>query len=341
MPIGLTTRNALRRVFKTFFLLIGLAILAGGEGCDRIHNSEPLAEVRIALNPWPGYSFMYIAEEKGFFRDEGLSVRFLELASLADARRVFEQGQANLICCTLVEAMLMNELAGENRIKVIAPFDYSCGSDMLLAKSDVSSVEAIRGRRIGLEPETVDGLAVFLALKSAGLRFNDVTIVPLAQSEMIEALNSGAVDAVQTYPPNSEEIMKLSGMHSIWNSSQSPGLIMDVLAAYQDFLSSHPDAVDGVLRAYQRSLEFYRQHPQEALAILTRRCGLSEQSILSYLNDMKLLAWDDPSSRRIFEPDNTSQLVETVAEGLVTAGMLRQPPPVSLLESRIIERLFP
>jgi NitT/TauT family transport system substrate-binding protein len=329
------------RFFKTVCLLIAAEGLVSSVGCDQPEYSQQIPEVRIALNPWPGYSFMFIADEKGFFRDEGLSVRLLELASLADARRVFEQGQANLLCCTLVEALLMNESAGENEIRVIAPFDYSSGSDMLLANADISSLDEVGGRRIGLEPETVDGLAVFLALRSAGLTLNDVTIVPLAQPEMMDALESGAVDAVQTYPPSSDEIMQLPGMHSLWNSSESPGLILDVLAAHQDFLSSHPNAVDGILRAYHRSLEFYRQNPQEALAILTRRFRLSEEAILSNLNGIKVLAWDDPISQRIFAPEVANHLVASVAEGLIETGMLRKPPQESVLDTRFMERLFP
>jgi NitT/TauT family transport system substrate-binding protein len=333
--------RAVISLFKAACLLMTAGILASSMGYDQPKYSQPMTEVRVALNPWPGYSFIYIADEKGFFRDEGFSVRLLEMASLADARRVFEQGQANLLCCTLVEALLMNESTSQNAIRVIAPFDYSCGSDMLLANADISSLKAIGGRRIGLEPETVDGLSVFLALRSAGLTLKDVTIVPLAQPEMMNALEAGVVDAVQTYPPSSDEILQKPGMHSLWNSSESPGLILDVLAAQQDFLSSQPNAVDGIMRAYQRSLEFYRQNPQEALAIMTRRCRLSEEAILNNLNGIKLLAWDDPNCRQIFAPEAANHLIASVAEALIATGMLRKPPQVSVLDTRFMERLFP
>ena len=123
-------------------------------------GSEPAApSLRLAVNPWPGYSFVYLADEKGYFDEEGVSIQFLELASLADARRVFEQGQVDLTFCTLVEVLLMNEVVSEDPVKVIAAVDYSNGSDVLLARDEIQGLRDIRGRRIGVEPESVDGVS--------------------------------------------------------------------------------------------------------------------------------------------------------------------------------------
>jgi NitT/TauT family transport system substrate-binding protein len=317
--------------------LVILAALLFVAGCGEVRVSPAAREMRIAINPWPGYSFMYLAEEQGYFRDEGLTVRLVELASLADARRVFEQRQSDLICCTLVEVLMMNDAAGANAAQCVGVFDYSNGSDMLLAHSGVASLESLRGGRIGLEPESVDGLAVHLALKSVGLTIKDVTLVPLAQSEMVEALRSGKVDAVQTYPPGSDVIERIPGVHSLWDTSHAPGVILDVLAAHQSFLAEQPHAVRGLLRAYQRAQHFYREQPQEALAILARRCRLDKQAMVRFLGGMKTLAGDDPETRRIFQAEGSHEVTARIAEGLVATGMLRQPPRQSPFDGRFVE----
>jgi ABC-type nitrate/sulfonate/bicarbonate transport system substrate-binding protein len=168
-------------------LAVWMLVLLTLGGCN---DDSPGPALRVAVNPWPGYSFVYLAEEKGYFQEEGVSVRLIELASLADGRRVFEQGQADVMCCTLVEVLSTNESSGEDPAQIISAVDYSDGSDMLLACPDVKSLEAIRGCRIGVEPESVDGLSVFLALSSIGLTMEDVTLVALAQSEMIDAIRT-------------------------------------------------------------------------------------------------------------------------------------------------------
>ncbi len=315
--------------FSTFF---------GPSGCsDRCISPAVPREVRIAINPWPGYALFYLAEEKGFFEEEGLSVRLVELASLADARRVFEHGQTDLICCTLVEVLMMNDAVVTDPVKSIHVFDYSNGSDMLVAREDLTTVASLRGARIGLEPESVDCLAVNLALQSAGLSIGDVTLVALAQSEMRDALQSGQVDAVQTYPPGSEAISQVPGVHTLWDTSNAPGVILDVLAARQSFLNEQPQAIRGLIRAYQRAQDYYSLHPQEALATLSRRCGLDQHAMQRFLGGMKMLNIDGEETRKIFSLDGSRDLTARVAQGLIAAGMLEIAPQEPPFDGRFAE----
>jgi hypothetical protein len=56
-------------------------------GCDSVTISQPERQLRVVMNPWPGYAtFFHLAEEQGFFRDEGLSLRFMELENYHDDR---------------------------------------------------------------------------------------------------------------------------------------------------------------------------------------------------------------------------------------------------------------
>jgi NitT/TauT family transport system substrate-binding protein len=320
---------------------IALAALVFVTDSVEVQSRAPARELRIAINPWPGYSFMYLAEEQGYFREQGLSVRLIELASLADARRVFEQGRSDLICCTLVEVLMMNECISPDAVKCVAAFDYSNGSDALLARSGVASLAALRGGTIGLEPESVDGLAVYLALQSVGLTISDVTLVPLAQSEMAEALRSGKVDAVQTYPPCADAIEQIAGVHRLWDTSASPGVILDVLAARESFLAEQPEAVRGVLRAYQRAQHYYREHPQSALEILSRRCGVDQQAMKGHLRGTQTLAIEDAETKRIFRAGGAHQVTERTGAGLVATGMLRKPPQKAPFDGRFLESRSP
>jgi NitT/TauT family transport system substrate-binding protein len=237
----------------------GLAMITAFSviGCSR---SELPRALRLALNPWPGYSFAYLAEEKGFFEEEGISVQIIELGSLADSRRIFEQRQADITCCTLVEVLLMNDSNHADPVRIVSAVDYSNGSDMLLGRCEVESLDSLAGCRIGVEPESVDGLSVFLALTSVGLTLDDVTLVPLAQSEMVEAMRTGRVDAVQTYPPTSDWVQQQEGVHRLWDSSQTPATILDVMAARESLLLERSEEVRAFVRAYDRAQKYFLQH---------------------------------------------------------------------------------
>ena len=60
-------------------LLLIVAASAFHAGCSRGPPGAPAAarkKVRIAVTPWPASASLYIAREKGYFRDEGLEATF-------------------------------------------------------------------------------------------------------------------------------------------------------------------------------------------------------------------------------------------------------------------------
>ena len=58
-------------------------------------RETPNPPLRIAINPWPGYEFLYLAERLKLFEAEGVEVRILQFSSLNDSRRAFELGKAD------------------------------------------------------------------------------------------------------------------------------------------------------------------------------------------------------------------------------------------------------
>ena len=65
------------------FLTLGagtLAMAMTGGGC----SSGSSGPIKFATNPWPGYDLLYVARDKGFFKENGLDVdlRIIEDASI-------------------------------------------------------------------------------------------------------------------------------------------------------------------------------------------------------------------------------------------------------------------
>jgi NitT/TauT family transport system substrate-binding protein len=305
-------------------LLGAVVVVLFGPACRSTGLPESDRQLRIAVNPWPGYAFLFLAEELGYFQAEGLDVRLIELASLADSRRVFEQGNADVIACSLVEVLLMNDAPTGDRTEAFLVCDYSDGGDILLARHGDAEDFDLRGKRIGLEPDSLDGFCVYLALQSKGLSISDVQIVPLAQSEMSRALDRNRVDAVQVYPPVSDEIAAMSHMHPVWDSSQAPWSIVDVLSARVDTLILRSHDLQRLARAYWRGQQYYYQYRADAEAILARRCRISPAGLRRSLGSMHIITADVATQDQLFR-DGTLQRASTeVATGLQAIGMLRR-----------------
>ena len=84
-------------------LVCGLALLALSLGSCSTERAHP-TPLRIGINAWPGYEFLYLAQEKGFFREAGVEVQLIEFNSLSDVRRSFERNQIDGFAGTMVES---------------------------------------------------------------------------------------------------------------------------------------------------------------------------------------------------------------------------------------------
>lgn len=259
-------------------------------------GSEPAAApVRLAVICWPGYDFLHLAADKGFFAAEGVDVRLVEFLSLGDARRAFERGQVDGLGCTLVEVLLARELS-TRKPQIFYMVDYSNGADVLLARKPLQSVAELRGRRVGVEPATLDVVFLARALATAGLTLQEVQLVMLSQNKKGTAFAGGEVDAVTAYPPISAAILGEGQADVIFDSSQIPGEIVDVLAADEELLRQRPLAFAGLLRAFERARRFAETHPAEALALMAEHERLEVAEFRQHLDKVKLFSMVDQVS---------------------------------------------
>jgi len=129
---------------------------------------------RLAINPWPGYELLYLAEQKGFFKEEGLNVVLKQFSSLEDVRNAFENGTVDGICSTLVE--MIQAKANKGKLAQVALVaDFSSGADEIQALREVADVKALKGRegirlRVGDWRVIMDDQGNVLAILDIGPR---------------------------------------------------------------------------------------------------------------------------------------------------------------------------
>ncbi|MEI7980615.1 MAG: ABC transporter substrate-binding protein [Bacteroidota bacterium] len=228
-------------------------------------KEKPL--IRIGSNLWPGYDFLYLAKEKGFFAEAGVNVQLFDFVSLSDSRRAFERGQVDIIAGTIVEMLII----GNNSSIFPQTFyvaDFSNGADVILGRKPISSILDLKGKRVGVEPSSLDLLTINLALKQNQMSIKDITLVPMAQNGMEENYDRSMVDALCTFPPTSVRIMNKGNANILFNSSQIPGYIVDVLISNKKFIDSRTADLAKVIECFDRAVQYTKDHPEEALPVI-------------------------------------------------------------------------
>lgn len=238
--------------------------------------------MRIAMNVWPGYEPLFLARHDG--RLSETDYRLVEFSNAAEVGRAFRNGSVEAVCLTLDEVFYLVQ-AGADPVIVLV-MDESHGGDAVLARTDIRSLADLRGRRVGVEVNAVETYTLTRALQQAGLELKDVVVVRLPNEKHISAFQRGEVDAVVTFEPVRSRLMAL-GAIDIFNSTQIPGEIVDVLAVQRAYAQAHPERIAGLRHTWFETLERMRREPRESATIMARRQQISPEGLTTALHGLR------------------------------------------------------
>lgn len=301
----------MEKITAGFKWLLLLALLAVLPGCPQ-QDDEPL---RIGINAWPGYELLYLAQEKGFYRDEGLEVKLIEFGALSDARLAMERGQIDGAGTTLVEVLVVREHS-QYSPQVVQVIDASAGADVILASPAIKDAAALRGANIGMELGSLGVYLLARGLEQHGLKLADVKLVDMDQASMREAMTKGRLAAAVSYPPMSLNIMRDGTAKVIFSSAQIPGEIIDVIAVEAQVIQRRPADVAKLIRAYHQALRYTQQNPAEAYRIMAAREGITPEEFrvaftdgIHVLSAAEQAAYFKPAGKLAMVMDTTDRIL--------------------------------
>jgi NitT/TauT family transport system substrate-binding protein len=250
-------------------------------------KSDP--PLRMGITPWPGYEFLYLAQEKGFFRDEGVDVRIVQFSVFDDAQLAFERGQIDGLGATSLEVLLANGVT-VGRLQMIWAVDSSEGADVILARAGIADVAGLRGARVGVGREPLAIYMLCRALEKHGLKLTDVKTVAMTPESYEDAFRKGELDAIVTHPPASAKLLRGAGVNLVFSSAEIPGEIVDVFAVNAEAGAKRSGEMTKMLRALRRALDYSAANPAEAHRIMAAREGIpAEECAAALVNGLRIV----------------------------------------------------
>ena len=283
-------------------------------------------KVRIAINPWPGYEFLYLAAEKGLFAKQGMNVEIVELSSLADVQRVYIQGRVDGFGSTAIEAVQAAGITGDP-VKVVLIPDFSFGGDVIIANESIKTVSELKGKRIGAEVGSLGMFVLHAALNKYGLTLDDVNIVNVEQLDARLAMKNNEIDAIVTYPPYSIAMEKGLGLKSIFDSTEIPGKVIDTLVIRSGLLENETQWVSDFHAVWHQVLEYTKNNQQEAYAIMAKREGISAAEFADALTGLSIVTADEQAKLLA-----STQLKDNIAD---VCGVLKRSKAITFECSNI------
>ena len=317
-------------------LLFFLMITVFSSGCAKQSPEPQLIPVTIALQEWLGYGPFYLAQEKGFLKEEGVDLIFVDEQESARSD-AFKQGMLDFEGGSI--DMLVSKTAQGAPVVAVMEVDQSFGADAIVAAENIKKIEDLPGKKVALNRDNVGETFISILFYKKGLSFDSVTIVPRLSEEIADAFLAGKADACVTWEPQVSRALKRPGAHILASTRDYPGVIIDTLNVRRDLLESNPALVKKVMRAWFKGLKYYKEHPLEASEIISKYYKITPEQ---YRKQVEGLRWDDYEAQRAhLERKEWFEAFDAIAEVKLANGRISQKPDAAkCLNRTLLEKLY-
>jgi NitT/TauT family transport system substrate-binding protein len=187
---------------KLFLILFSILTLGLFSGCGETKESTPakkdeIQKISIQIDgaAVPYYAPMYIAKEKGYFKEQGLDVDFYYAAAAEIVKNVatgnVQFGFPN------ADSVILAKSQGIPVKVVNTTYQHGLGALIFQKSSGITEPKDLKGKKIGVTSfGSPNYIQLQVMLEKAGMSIDDVKVEIIGTGAIVNALVSGQVDAI-------------------------------------------------------------------------------------------------------------------------------------------------
>ena len=259
--------------------------------------------LRVGTNVWLGYEPLYLARSKQYMDDD--IIRLVEFSSTSQVIQAFRNDVIEAAALTLDEALLLTQ--NDEQLTIVLVLDISNGGDSIIGQANINNLSDLQGKLIGFEGSTVGLYMLHRALDTTQLSDKKFKTTFIAANNHLQAFLNHQVDALVTFEPTRSKLLDQSG-HLLFDSSQIPNEIVDVLVVRSDYLKAYSNTVQQLIYAWYDALAYLNNHPKEAAKIMSARLNLNTVEVLNAFKGIILP--DEARNRQLLQTKPKPELYE-------------------------------
>jgi ABC-type nitrate/sulfonate/bicarbonate transport system substrate-binding protein len=274
---------------------LALAVMAAGPAFAQQKTSLALPSIS------PGFTAIYVAQDKGLWRDQGLDIAVSQIAGVGTINAVIA-GSIDFSVSTA--GTLIRAAAAGQRMMAIANMTNQPMDEVVVAK-DVAAqrhfdskaplaqrAALLKGLRIAVDAiNTINhGFLRYVARKGGLDADNDITVAPMQSPTMAAALASHAIDGMAISLPWTTAVIVDGSAVAIASvpGGDFPELVPfggGIVVTRPDFCRTQRDICMKMGQGIVAATHFIKDHPAETLAVLKPRFPqLSDATLVASLD---------------------------------------------------------
>lgn len=247
---------------------------------------------KVAWSIYAGWNPWAYAQQSGILKKWAdkykINIKLIKMDYIPSIE-AYTSGELDACVMTNMDALTIPVASGIPTTAVILG-DFSNGNDALLVRNSLG-VSDLKGKRVSLVEFSVSHYLLSRALDKNKLKDSEVNVINVSDSDIAPAFVSNTdQEAVVTWNPLVMEIMKTPGVSKIFDSSQIPGEILDMMMVNSNTLNDNPNLAKALNGAWFEVMSVMSTRGARADNALNAMAEAGGSSLTEYKAQLKTTA---------------------------------------------------
>ncbi|VVB89371.1 NMT1/THI5 like protein [uncultured archaeon] len=279
-------------------------------------------------------ALIYIADDQGFFARNDLNVTIKNYITSFDVINDLKDDKIDISVTT--EYTVLTEVFKKENISIISIIGKYQEAFLVGRKNrGIENVSDLKGKKIGLTRGVQGEFYLGRFLNLHGMSIQDVNLVDIKPSQYVDAIANGSVDAILTNIFYLDPVEERLGNNQVTWPAQSSQPGYWVISSRNDWITSHPESINRLLKSLDQAEEYIIEHPDSAKAIVKKRMNYTDAYMatiwpnyqLSLTLDQSLLIAMNDEGRWMIDNNLTSEkTLPYFRDYIYTKGMEKVKP---------------
>ncbi|MEL6479382.1 MAG: putative urea ABC transporter substrate-binding protein, partial [Pseudomonadota bacterium] len=204
--------------------------------------------------------------------------------------------------------------------------DFSNGNDAVILKG-AGALADLKGKPVNLVELSVSHYLLARGLDSVGLAERDLAgVINTSDADMIAAFATDDVEAVVTWNPLVSTILEQPGTTKLFDSSDIPGEIIDMMVVNTETLAANPSFGKALVGAWYEVMALMEAGDEAALTAMAEASGTDLAGYKAQLASTEMF-WKPADAVAFVQSEALPKTMVNVAEFLFDKGILGEGAP--------------
>lgn len=291
--------------------------------------AQEKTEFKVAWSIYVGWMPWGYLEDSGIMDKWAdkyeIDIEIVQINDYVESIIQYSAGEFDGVTATNMDTLSISSGGGVDTTALIVG-DYSNGNDAVILKGE-GRLEDLAGKPVNLVELSVSHYLLARGLDSVGLAERDLaSVINTSDADMIAAYSTDDVEAVVTWNPLVSTILQEPGATKLYDSSDIPGEIIDIMWVNTETLAANPSFGKALTGAWYELMTLMASGDEEALTAMAEASGTDLAGYKAQLASTEMF-WDPADAVAFTSDDALKTTMVNVAEFLFDKGILGEGAP--------------